>query len=52
MVFADNGAGVRGDLRAIVKAILLDAEARASLWRWLSESHESWATSTASASDS
>ena len=30
----------------------VDAEARASLWRWLSESHESWATSTASASDS
>ncbi len=26
-VFADNGAGVRGDLRAVVKAILLDAEA-------------------------
>jgi uncharacterized protein (DUF1800 family) len=27
-VFADNGAGVRGDLRAVVKAILLDPEAR------------------------
>lgn len=27
--FADNGAGVRGDLRAVVKAVLLDAEARA-----------------------
>jgi len=26
--FNDNGAGVRGDLRAVVKAILLDAEAR------------------------
>ncbi|MBK8478616.1 MAG: DUF1800 family protein [Opitutaceae bacterium] len=26
--FADNGAGVRGDLRAVVKAILLDPEAR------------------------
>lgn len=27
-VFADNGAGVRGDLRAVVQAILLDPEAR------------------------
>lgn len=27
-VFADNGAGVRGDLRAVVRAILLDNEAR------------------------
>jgi uncharacterized protein (DUF1800 family) len=27
-VFADNGRGVRGDLGAVVKAILLDAEAR------------------------
>jgi uncharacterized protein (DUF1800 family) len=27
-VFADNGDGVRGDLRAVVKAILLDPEAR------------------------
>lgn len=27
-VFADNGAGVRGDLRAVFKAILLDPEAR------------------------
>ncbi len=27
-VFADNGAGVRGDLKAVVRAILLDAEAR------------------------
>jgi hypothetical protein len=26
--FDDNGAGVRGDLRAVVRAILLDAEAR------------------------
>jgi uncharacterized protein (DUF1800 family) len=26
--FADNGAGVRGDLKAVVKAILLDPEAR------------------------
>jgi uncharacterized protein (DUF1800 family) len=28
-VFADNGSGVRGDLRAVVRAILLDPEARA-----------------------
>jgi uncharacterized protein (DUF1800 family) len=28
-VFADNGSGVRGDLRAVIKAILLDPEARA-----------------------
>lgn len=27
-VFADNGSGVRGDMRATVKAILLDPEAR------------------------
>jgi len=27
-VFADNGGGVRGDLGAVVRAILLDAEAR------------------------
>ncbi len=27
-VFIDNGAGVRGDLRAVVRAILTDAEAR------------------------
>lgn len=27
-VFADNGAGVRGDLKAVVRAILLDPEAR------------------------
>ena len=27
-VFADNGAGVRGDLRAVVRAVLLDVEAR------------------------
>lgn len=27
-VFADNGEGVRGDMAAVVKAILLDAEAR------------------------
>jgi uncharacterized protein (DUF1800 family) len=28
-VFADNGSGVRGDLKAVVKAILTDTEARA-----------------------
>jgi len=27
-VFNDNGAGVRGDLKAVIKAILLDGEAR------------------------
>jgi uncharacterized protein (DUF1800 family) len=27
-VFADNGSGVRGDLKAVVTAILMDAEAR------------------------
>jgi uncharacterized protein (DUF1800 family) len=27
-VFADNGLGIRGDLRAVVRAILLDPEAR------------------------
>jgi uncharacterized protein (DUF1800 family) len=26
--FGDNGAGVRGDMRAVVRAVLLDAEAR------------------------
>lgn len=29
-VFANNGAGVRGDLKAVVRAILLDAEARSA----------------------
>lgn len=29
-VFADNGAGVRGDMKAVVKAIYLDSEARAA----------------------
>ena len=27
-MFNNNGSGVRGDLRAVVRAILLDAEAR------------------------
>jgi uncharacterized protein (DUF1800 family) len=30
-VFNNNGAGVRGDMRAVVKAILLDPEARAPI---------------------
>src|SRR5262249_11038384 len=30
--FVDNGAGVRGDLGAVVKAILLDPEARDPHW--------------------
>jgi uncharacterized protein (DUF1800 family) len=29
-VFANNGSGVRGDLKAVVRAILLDGEARAA----------------------
>jgi len=29
-VFANNGAGVRGDLKAVIKAILTDSEARGS----------------------
>jgi uncharacterized protein (DUF1800 family) len=34
-VFNDNGAGVRGDLKAVVRAILLDPEARdAAFSRW------------------
>ncbi len=34
-VFNDNGAGVRGDLKAVVKVILLDPEARDGSWsRW------------------
>lgn len=32
MVFEDNGNGERGDLAAVVKAILLDEEARACSW--------------------
>ncbi len=30
-VFNDNGSGVKGDLKAVVRAILLDAEARGSI---------------------
>ncbi len=30
-VFADNGSGVRGDMQAVVKAILLDSEALSSV---------------------
>jgi len=33
-VFNDNGTGVRGDLKAVVKAILLDYEARSSTFRF------------------
>ena len=29
-VFVDNGRGVRGDLRAVIKALLLDADARSA----------------------
>ena len=32
MIFNDNGQGVRGDLKAVVKAILLDPEARNCEW--------------------
>lgn len=32
-VFADNGSGERGDLGAVVKAILLDPEARGEHWK-------------------
>ena len=28
-VFADNGSGVRGDMKAVMRAILMDTEARA-----------------------
>jgi uncharacterized protein (DUF1800 family) len=31
--FNNNGAGVRGDLRAVIKAILLDPEARFGQWQ-------------------
>ncbi len=33
VVFDDNGAGVRGDLEAVVRAVLLDPEARYGQWR-------------------
>ena len=32
-VFANNGQGVRGDLKAVVKAILMDEEARSCEWQ-------------------
>ena len=32
MIFNDNGKGVRGDLQAVVKAVLLDPEARNCEW--------------------
>ena len=31
--FANNGAGVRGDLKAVIRAILLDPEARYGQWQ-------------------
>jgi uncharacterized protein (DUF1800 family) len=30
--FNDNGAGVRGDMKAVIKAVLLDEEARSCAW--------------------
>lgn len=30
--FNDNGAGIRGDMKAVIKAILLDDEARSCTW--------------------
>lgn len=38
-VFADNGQGVRGDLKAIVRAILLDPEARGGMHAETSYGH-------------
>jgi uncharacterized protein (DUF1800 family) len=38
-VFANNGAGVRGDLKAVVRAILLDPEARANSLASTSDSY-------------
>ena len=32
-VFNDNGEGVRGDMKAVIKAILLHEEARSCLWQ-------------------
>jgi hypothetical protein len=31
-VFADNGAGIRGDMKSVVRAILTDSEARDETW--------------------
>ena len=31
MVFVDNGSGVRGDMKAVIRAILLDTEARSDV---------------------
>lgn len=30
--FNDNGAGIRGDMKAVIKAVFLDEEARSCLW--------------------
>jgi uncharacterized protein (DUF1800 family) len=38
-VFNDNGSGVRGDLKAVVKAILLDTEARTMISQNPQEGH-------------
>lgn len=35
--FADNGEGVRGDIKAVVKAVLLHEEARDCLWQSTAE---------------
>lgn len=35
--FSDNGEGVRGDMKAVIRAILLDPEARDLERRWLPE---------------
>lgn len=37
MAFEDNGNGIRGDMKAVIKAILLDEEARTCAW--LNESY-------------
>lgn len=31
-IFNDNGAGIRGDMKAVIKAVLLDEEARSCTW--------------------
>ena len=41
-VFADNGAGMRGDLGAVVRAILLDSEARDSHGESAGHLQEPW----------
>ncbi len=41
-VFEDNGSGVRGDLKAVIRAILTDPEARAADDRQRPEPREFW----------